>query len=286
METELWPNLIRACKEMGAPLLLVNARLSERSARGYARLGALSRAALQELHGIVAQTEDDAQRLRQLGAGNVSVCGNLKFDQKAPPALSVFGQQWRASLGTCPVVLCASTREGEEALILQAWHKARPNALLVIVPRHPQRFDEVVALVAQEGLACGRRSMDMPSADVPVWVGDSMGEMAAYYVFADIALIGGSLLDFGSQNLIEACAAGTPVLLGPSTYNFADAAANALSCGAAAAVKDADDFVVKAVALLNDEERRKAMGAAGMAFAEAHRGATERTMQVIETVLK
>ena len=286
METELWPNLIRACKEIGVPLLLINARLSERSARGYARLGALSRAALQELHGIVAQTEGDAQRLLQLGARNVSACGNLKFDQKAPPALSVFGQQWRASLGTCPVVLCASTREGEEALILQAWHKARPNALLVIVPRHPQRFDEVVALAAQEGLACGRRSMDMPNADVPVWVGDSMGEMAAYYAFADVAMIGGSLLDYGSQNLIEACAAGTPVLLGPSTFNFADAAANALACGAAISVMDAEDFVAKATSLLKDDARRIAMSTAGREFAQAHRGATGRTVTLIEGFLK
>lgn len=286
METELWPNLIRACAEQNIPLLLINARLSERSARGYARLGNLTRTALRELRGIIAQTDVDAQRLTMLGADKVDVCGNLKFDMAAPPALNVLAQHWRSSIGTCPVVLCASTREGEEALILDAWHKARPNALLIIVPRHPQRFDEVAALVEKEGLSCQRRSESPPSADVQVWVGDSMGEMAAYYAFADLALIGGSLLDFGSQNLIEACALGTPVLLGPSTYNFADAAANALACGAAVPVDDARDFVVKAVALLNDETRRIAMGAAGREFIQAHRGATERTMTLIETALK
>lgn len=286
METELWPNLIRAGARQQVPLLLVNARLSERSARGYARFGALTRTALHELVGIIAQTEADAQRLKALGAQAVEVCGNLKFDLQAPPALNVLAQHWRTSVGDCPVVLCASTREGEEALILEAWHKAHPNALLVIVPRHPQRFDEVENLTAKEVLSCQRRSESLPTPDTQVWLGDSMGEMAAYYAFADVALIGGSLLDFGSQNLIEACAMGTPVLLGPSTFNFAEAATNALACGAAISVDNAEDFVVKAMALLNDEARRAAMGHAGKAFAQEHRGATERTMQLIQTVLK
>lgn len=286
IETELWPNLIRACKQAGIPLLLVNARLSERSARGYARFGALTRAALQDLTHVSAQTADDAQRLRQLGAENISISGNLKFDLEAPPAHSELAQYWRSSMGGCPVVLCASTREGEEELLLTAWQKARPNALLALVPRHPQRFDEVAALVEKHGLSCLRRSSNKPTADAQVWLGDSMGEMAAYYAFADVALIGGSLLDYGSQNLIEACAAGTPVLLGPSTFNFAEAAANALACGAAISVTDADDFIVKATALIKDDTRRAAMSAAGRAFAQAHRGATARTMRLIEDVLK
>jgi 3-deoxy-D-manno-octulosonic-acid transferase len=286
METELWPNLIRACKDANVPLLLVNARMSERSARGYARLGALTRTALRELAQISAQTDDDARRLQALGANNISVSGNLKFDIQTPLAHNELAQYWRASMGSCPTVLCASTREGEEELLLAAWQKARPNALLAIVPRHPQRFDEVAALVEKHGLSCLRRSANKPTADTQVWLGDSMGEMAAYYAFSDVALIGGSLLDYGSQNLIEACAAGTPVLLGPSTFNFAEAAANALACGAAIPVIDADDFVIKATALLKDETRRAAMSAAGREFAQAHRGATERTMQLIEATLK
>jgi 3-deoxy-D-manno-octulosonic-acid transferase len=286
METELWPNLIHACAGQNVPLWLVNARLSERSARGYARFGSLAHTALNELGGVIAQTEADAKRLRALGAKEVRICGNLKFDVQAPPALNVLAQHWRSSVGACPVALCASTREGEEALILEAWRKAHPNALLAIVPRHPQRFDEVENLTAKEGLSCQRRSEHVPSPDVQVWLGDSMGEMAAYYAFADVALIGGSLLDYGSQNLIEACAVGTPILLGPSTFNFSEAAANALACGAAISVSGADDFVAKAVALLNDEPRRAAMSAAGREFAQAHRGATERTMQLIETALK
>ena len=286
METELWPNLIRACKQADIPLLLVNARLSERSARGYARFGALTRTALRNLTHISAQTADDAQRLRLLGAEDASISGNLKFDLQAPPAHSELAQYWRSSMGGCPVVLCASTREGEEELLLAAWQKARPNALLVLVPRHPQRFDEVAALTEKHGLSCLRRSSNKPTADAQVWLGDSMGEMAAYYAFADVALIGGSLLDYGSQNLIEACAVGTPVLIGPSTFNFAEAAANALSCGAAIAVIDADDFVTKATGLLKDDTRRAAMSAAGLAFSQAHRGATERTMELIEEALR
>lgn len=286
METELWPNLIAACAERDIPLLLVNARLSERSVRGYARFGTLTRHALGQLRLIAAQTEADAARLRALGATQPHVCGNLKFDLGAPDQHDALAHYWRARLGACPLVLCASTREGEEALILAAWQKARPNALLALVPRHPQRFNDVAALIEQQGLSCRRRSETAPSADAEVWLGDSMGEMTAYYAAADLALIGGSLLDYGSQNLIEACAAGVPVLIGPSTFNFAEAAANALACGAAISVNDAEDFVAKAAALLNDDARRTAMSTAGREFAQTHRGATERTMRLIETVLK
>jgi 3-deoxy-D-manno-octulosonic-acid transferase len=286
METELWPNLIRACKHADIPLLLVNARLSERSARRYARFASLAREALRDLACISAQTEDDARRLRELGADNISVSGNLKFDLSAPATHNELAQYWRASMGSSPVVLCASTREGEEELLIAAWQKSKPNALLAIVPRHPQRFDEVATLVEKHGLSYLRRSANKPTADTQVWLGDSMGEMAAYYAFADVALIGGSLLDYGSQNLIEACAAGTPVLLGPSTFNFAEAATNALACGAAIPIENADDFVTKAVSLLKDDARRTAMSTAGHEFAQAHRGATERTMKLIESVLK
>jgi 3-deoxy-D-manno-octulosonic-acid transferase len=286
METELWPNLIRACKNKNIPLLLTNARLSERSARGYARLGALTREALQDLTSIAAQTQDDARRLRELGAENVEVFGNLKFDVIVPDQHDALAGFWRARLASCPLVLCASTREGEEALILEAWKKARPNAVLALVPRHPQRFDDVAALIERQGLTYRRRSETAPSADMEVWLGDSMGEMSAYYAASDLALIGGSLLDYGSQNLIEACAMGTPVLLGPSTFNFAEAAADALASGAAVSVVDAEDFVVKATVLLKDEMRRTAMSAAGREFAQTHRGATQRTMSLIETVLK
>lgn len=281
METELWPNLIAACTERRVPLLLVNARLSDKSARRYARFPDLTRNALRQLAGIAAIGAEDAKRLQALGAPAVEVFGNMKFDI-APPDDPI---DFRARIGQRPVFLCASTREGEEALILDQWRKvgAGGTALLAIIPRHPQRFDEVARLVEARGLKLQRRSDDAPVAtDTQVWLGDSMGEMFAYYAAADIAFVGGSLLDFGCQNLIEACAVGTPVLLGPSTFNFADAAQGALGAGAARQVRDVDELVGQAVALLDDAPTREAMAGAGHAFAARHRGATARTLALVE----
>lgn len=297
METELWPNLVAVCREAGVPLLLVNARLSEKSARAYARFAALTRETLRGLTAIAAQGETDADRLRALGADAVEVVGNLKFDVTPPPAQLELAGIFRARLGERPVFLCASTREGEEALILEEWLKAcagiatqpkigagrtAPPPLLVIVPRHPQRFAEVARLFAARGLKWQRRSDEEPlAADTQIWLGDSMGEMFAYYTAADVAFVGGSLLDYGCQNLIEPCAVGTPILIGPSIYNFAAAAAAALKAGAARQVRDAAELVAQALALLDDAATRDAMGSAGRAFATRHRGATERTLSLI-----
>jgi len=281
METELWPNLIAACGEADIPLLLVNARLSEKSARRYARFPRLTRAALTRLAAVAAIGTDDAARLENLGARDVAVFGNLKFDIAPPDDLAGF----RARIGRRPVFLCASTREGEEAPILDAWLKvgAGGTALLIVVPRHPQRFDDVARLVEARGLKLQRRSGDQAVADdTQVWLGDSMGEMFAYYAAADVVFIGGSLLDFGCQNLIEPCAVGAPVLIGPSTFNFAEAARAALAAGAARQVGDAGELVAQAQALLADAAERQAMGEAGRAFAARHRGATQRTLALIE----
>lgn len=280
METELWPNLVAACKKSGVPLVLVNARLSEKSARRYARWPRLTRQTLAGLAAIAAQGDADAERLRALGAPTVTVFGNLKFDVAPPAHLPDF----RALLGKRPVMLCASTREGEEALILDEWRKvgAGDTALLIIVPRHPQRFDEVARLIESRGMTLQRRSDGQPvAAKTQVWLGDSMGELFAYYAAADLAFVGGSLLDYGCQNLIEPCAVGTPVLIGPSTFNFTEAAQGALKAGAARQVADAEELVAQALALLNDEASRTAMGAAGRTFASQHRGATERTLALI-----
>lgn len=285
METELWPNLIAACHARKTPLLLLNARLSARSAKRYEFLAGLTHEALRQLSAIAAQSQHDADRLAELGAKNVHVCGNLKFDVTLPETQMELARQWRAALNDRPIVLCGSTREGEEELLLDAWQRAAPKALLLIVPRHPQRFNEVATLIESRQLNMQRRSQGLPDRATAVWLGDSMGEMAAYYAVADLAFIGGSLLDFGSQNLIEACAAGTPVLLGPSTYNFAEAARNALDCGAALAIKDADDFVNRAAQLVHDKDRLADMQGAGLKFAAAHRGATQRTLALIETTL-
>lgn len=292
METELWPNLIAACRAQGMPLLLVNARLSAKSARRYARFPRLTRTALEGLAAVAAIGADDAARLRTLGADDAAVFGNMKFDIEPPAAQLELGKAFRARFGERPVFLCASTREGEEALILDAWQRklgageAAPAPLLVIVPRHPQRFAEVAQLVEARGLTLQRRSDDAPvAAHTRVWLGDSMGELFAYYAAAGdngIACVGGSLLDYGSQNLIEPCAVGVPVLIGQSTFNFAEAARDALAAGAARQVGDADELVEAALALLADASRRAAMAEAGRTFAARHRGATARTLALIE----
>ncbi len=288
METELWPNLVAACRGRHVPLVLVNARLSQRSANRYDKVAALTRETLGKLSAIGAQGPADAERFSALGAGMVSVTGNLKFDIAPPRDQALLAAEFRRRIGARAVFLCASTREGEETVILAAW-KNRPdgNALLMIVPRHPQRFDAVAEEIRATGFTCQRRSDGAPVGDATqVWLGDSMGEMFAYYGVADVAFVGGSLLDFGSQNLIEPCALGVPILLGPSTYNFADAAREALAAGAAIQVPDGARLVAEACELLAGPGRLQAMGNAGREFTRRHRGATGRTMQLIESAIR
>ncbi len=288
METELWPNLLRECRRAGVPVLLANARLSQQSARGYRRIGPLAREALGDLAAIAAQTDADAGRLAELGARDVAVTGNLKFDIAAAPGMIARGRELRRLFGERPTLLAASTREGEEALLLDALGRAPlPGALTVIVPRHPQRFDEVAALLRDRGLPFVRRSEGRAvPAEHAFALGDSMGEMTAYYASADVAFVGGSLLPYGAQNLIEACAVGVPVVIGPSTFNFAQAAAEAIAAGAAIQVGDADAAARAAGRLLADAEARRKMGEAGRRFCDAHRGATGRTMAIVERLLR
>jgi 3-deoxy-D-manno-octulosonic-acid transferase len=282
LETEIWPNLIAECRARGTPLFLVNARMSPDSARGYARVASLAREALAGLSGVAAQTEADAERLRALGAPEVAVTGNIKFDLEVDPVARIAGDELRDRFGRSRRVwMAASTREGEEALILERLRDAGlpERTLTVIVPRHPQRFDEVAALAASRGFKVARRSD--PGAigpEVEVVVGDSMGEMLAYYHAADCALMGGSLLPFGGQNLIEACAMGTPVVLGPHTYNFEQAAESAIGAGAALRAGNATEAMAKVAALLADAVRRERMGRAALDFAAANRGAVGRLL--------
>ncbi len=288
LETEIWFNLIHACRNASLPLLLLNARLSEKSAARYARFPNLIRAGLQELHLIAAQTEDDAMRLAKLGSRAVSVMGNLKFDIAPPEEMLRLGASLRQMFGEQrPVFLAASTREGEEALLLNALQQANiDNLLTVIVPRHPQRFDEVAALIEQRGLRMQRRSTSAAiAADTQVVLGDSMGEMFAYYAACDAAFIGGSLLPFGGQNLIEACAVGKPVFIGPHTYNFAQATELALACGAALRVSNADELLSRLEALLHEAGRLQQMGHDGERFVCDNRGATGRAMEHIAASL-
>ncbi|MBI5752552.1 MAG: lipid IV(A) 3-deoxy-D-manno-octulosonic acid transferase [Hydrogenophilales bacterium] len=286
METELWPNLIAACKTRGVPLALINARLSEKSARGYAHFGSLISAALENLPLICAQSAADAERLQQLGATNVSITGNLKFDVAPPTDIAEQAKHLRELLGNeRRVLLAASTREGEEALLLDAF-SAQSNFLLVIVPRHPQRFDDVAALLAALNIPYQRRSENAPiRAETRVVLGDSMGEMFTYYGAADVAIIGGSLLPYGGQNLIEACALGVPVIIGPHTYNFTQVAQDAIAAGAALRVVDASAAMAQAQRLLEDTKAEKQMSNAAREFAAAHRGAVEKTIVTIEETL-
>ncbi len=290
LETEVWPNLVAAAQRAGVPLALVNARLSQRSMDKAHRYGGLVRAALQGLAAVLAQTQDDARRLAALGAVHVQVGGNLKFDVAIDARLCALGRKFRDAMGKRAVLLAASTREGEEHLILDALQAARglpADLLLVLVPRHPQRFDEVAQLVKARGLALARRT-ELHAALAPgiqVWLGDTMGEMPAYYAAADLAYIGGSLLPLGGQNLIEACVVGCPVLIGPHTFNFTQASEDALRAGAALCVADAPQLMAEAARLLSDLAARLAMGEAGKAFAAAHSGATARTVAALRPLL-
>ena len=286
VETEIWPRLIEEARARDVPVVLVNARLSERSARRYARVPGMAKWALRNLAGIAAQTRADAQRFVELGSDPPAVIGNVKFDLEIPATALTQGREFRQRFGTDRSIWVAgSTREGEEALLVDAFAALAhdPAALLVIVPRHPQRFDEVVSLVRDKGLRVERRSTDAPIApDVRVVVGDSMGEMLSYYASGDVAIMGGSFLAYGSQNLIEPCALGKPVIVGPSTYNFEEAADGAIGAGAALRVRDATEAMQMAKALAADPERLRAMGEKAREFVNAHRGAVDRLVAWLE----
>jgi 3-deoxy-D-manno-octulosonic-acid transferase len=287
METEVWPNLIAACGAYGIPVALVNARLSERSLERGRRFGGLMMEAARGITLVAAQTEADAARIRSLGAPDVAITGSIKFDVVPPQAALQTGAELRARFAGRPVLLCASTREGEEALILDAFLRtARPQGmLLLLVPRHPQRFDDVARLVEERGLRLARRSSlpdRVEAAQFDVLLGDSMGEMFAYYAACDCAYIGGSLLPLGGQNLIEACALGKPVLVGQHTFNFLQATEEAVAAGGALRVTDADALLREAADLLRDDARRAAMGTRALSFAAKHRGATARTVELLQ----
>jgi 3-deoxy-D-manno-octulosonic-acid transferase len=291
LETEIWPNLLFAARRHDVPVMLVNARLSRRSARGYARFMKLTRPAFAGLYAVAAQERADARRLAFLGATRVFVCGNLKFDVRPDPELRSLGKAWRADILRArarPVWLAASTREGEEALLLDVAARLSaslppdtPPPLLVLTPRHPQRFDAVAALIAARGLSFTRRGDGLPTAETQVWLGDSMGELAAYYALADIAFIGGSLVPLGGQNLIEAAACGCPALFGPHTFNFARASLDAVRCGAALRVADAKALAAALATLFTHPERQAAMRAAALDFAARYQGATPRILALL-----
>ena len=331
IETEIWPCAVAAAVQRNMPLVVVNGRLSEKSLQQALRLSVLARPAYAGLAAVYAQTEADAQRFRQLGATHVHVLGNLKFDAAPSVAQQALGQIWRRELAQ-PVVMLASSREGEEVQFIEqirsVAQQIRAQAAIdsvasssvadslvadslmadssvinipvavkpikwLIVPRHPQRFDDVAALLTRSGLTVSRRSAwqgsPLDSSDAlqaDVWLGDSLGEMALYYALSDAALLGGSFEALGGQNLIEAAAGGCPVVMGPHTFNFAEAADNALAAGAALRAVDMAAGVRVAAQLVSTAGAQASMSQAAAAFAGRHQGAAERYAHALAQYLR
>ena len=290
METEVWPNLVARCQSENIPVVLANARLSRRSLEKGLRLSSLMSEAARGFSLVAAQTATDAERLKQFGARHVYVTGSVKFDAAPPDNAIENGRTMRTRFGQRPVLVCASTREGEEELILGALGKLDPEVLVILIPRHPQRFDEVAALIEKRGILMRRRSSlpdsneTLPS-NTRILLGDSMGEMFTYYAASDMAFIGGSLLPLGGQNLIEACALGKPVLIGPHTFNFEAITEDAVAMEAARRITDVDDMIRQANILLRDSALRTRLGERALSFAHQQRGATERTMELLRPLL-
>jgi len=292
METELWPNLFAACARRGVPVLLANVRLSSRSARGYRRVAALSAEMLSRVRIIAAQSQPDATRLLALGADPqaVHVTGSVKFDVRLPASLREQAQVLRRRFGTeRSVLIAASTHEGEDEQVLEAYGhvlQGNPTCLLVLVPRHPERFAAAAALARRRGYATALRSRAPARFDgVDVFVGDSMGELPLFYAASDVAFVGGSLVPVGGHNMLEPAALGLPVLFGPHLFNFAEIGRRLLEAGAAWQVSGPRELGERAASLLADANLRHNVGDRGRQFVEANRGALERMLCLVEREL-
>ncbi|MFJ5298206.1 lipid IV(A) 3-deoxy-D-manno-octulosonic acid transferase [Pseudomonas sp. NPDC088368] len=289
METELWPNHIHQCAKRGIPTVLANARLSERSARGYGKFAKLTRPMLAEMSLIAVQTETEAQRFRDLGARPecVTVTGSIKFDLTIEPQLLTRAAQQRADWQTTnrPVWIAASTHAGEDEVVLSAHRqllKTRPDALLILVPRHPERFNSVFEMSQQQGFSSVRRSTSEPVTNTTsVLVGDTMGELLFLYALADIAFVGGSLVPNGGHNLLEPAALDKPVLSGPHLFNFLEIAALLRNAGALEEVSDAAGLAAVVQRLIEQPEQAKAMADAGLAVMKANQGALSKLLEGI-----
>jgi len=292
METELWPNTIAACHKRGIPVIVANARLSARSARGYGRFSALMRPMLQQLSLVAAQHDDDASRFQALGDVQVRVTGNIKFDLTLDQALQdqavAIRQRWQHD-GERLVWLAASTHQGEDEQLLDTFEqvrKQRPNLLLVLVPRHPERFDSVTRLVKERGYQFQRHSQGGSVAlGTQVLVADTMGELMALLGASDLCFMGGTLVENGGHNFIEPAAWSLPQLSGPSLFNFSEVSRLLLDAGALELINNSAELARKLEELCADKERRLAMGAAGFNVAEANRGALERLLAEIDQLL-
>jgi 3-deoxy-D-manno-octulosonic-acid transferase len=303
LETEVWPQLIHNAQEKGIPIMLINARMSEKSLHQAERWASLMKPAFAGLSAVCAQAPDDAMRLKSLGASVTGIFGNLKFDAKPDASQVAMGRAWREQL-SAPVVMLASSREGEEAMWLAAWqtfNKQHPELQIhwLIVPRHPQRVSEVESLIISSGLRVSRRSTWSQEAvfsaahlnetaqdSTVILLGDSLGEMALYYSLADAALLGGSFEKLGGQNLIEAAACVCPIVMGPHTFNFAEASQAAESAGAAQRASDMAAAMKLAVDTVQNRPLQKQKSANAFQFAQQHGGATQRTVQAVLAQLK
>jgi 3-deoxy-D-manno-octulosonic-acid transferase len=290
METELWPNLLRRCSRTGIPVLVANARLSAKSAQGYGRVAGLMAQMLADITLIAAQSEADAARFRALGAPCVQVMGNMKYDLNLPERLSEQGCELRRLLGEQrPIWIAASTHAGEEELVLTAFAQLRhhfPDLVLVLVPRHPERFPAVAELCRQQGLAVVKRSEQRHcEPTTPVFLGDSLGELLLFYAAADVAFVGGSLVPVGGHNVLEPALLGLPVVFGPHIVNFAEASRQLLEAQAAWQVANAGELAATVRRLLTDAALRQAAGRRSMAMVAANRGALEKLLGIIEDLL-
>jgi len=292
VETEIWPNLLAECETRAVPVLLANGRLSERSARGYARLGGFARGAFARLSKVAAQSPEDARRFISLGVpeARVSVTGSIKFDQRLPASLQEQVQVIRRLWGEHrPIWVAASTHEGEEEAVLDAHARVLervPAALLVLVPRHPERFDRVAALVRRRGFTLARRAKEEAcEAGTQVFLGDTMGELPLFLGVADVAFIGGSLVPRGGHNMLEASAQGVPVIFGPHVFNFDAIATLLLEREAAVQVGDAKALARQVVEWLGDASERSRVGENGRRAVEENRGALERLVELVESLL-
>jgi 3-deoxy-D-manno-octulosonic-acid transferase len=287
IETELWFNLFHACKKHQIPLFLVNARLSEKSFQKYQKfIPNLTKQTLQCLTHIAAQTIDDKRRLEQLGAENITITGSLKFDVEIPASIFEKAKELKKELENRKIWIAASTHEGEESIILNVHRQIQrkmPNVLLILVPRHPERFNQIFQLCEQHNFKTSRRSVSQKiSIKTDIYLGDTMGELLMLYAAADVAFVGGSLIGRGGHNLLEPAAVGKPILTGQFMFNFSEITKRLLEINAAEQIYDEPQLVKRILFLLENPTIRQEKGEKGKAFVEQNRGALERVVNLIE----
>lgn len=291
METELWPNMLHVCAKQQLPTILANARLSARSAKGYRHFPNTTRALLDSLTWVCVQNCEDADRFLDLGLApqKLIVTGSVKFDLELPESLLKAAQDLKQSYGSQrPIFIAASTHDGEDPIILNAFSrvlKRHPTALLILVPRHPERFDNVVALSQKRFKTLRRSSGLLPDSDTQVMVGDTMGEMMLLYGCADVAFVGGSLIERGGHNTIEPAYWALPIVCGPHTFNFADICKRLIGCGGMVTVYDEETLAEQVENWLAHPDEMKRVGENAARFADQNRGATDRVMTLVEPYL-